>query len=681
MEFLYPGFLYALAALAVPILIHLFNFRRFKKVPFTNVRFLREIKLQTQNQNRLKHLLILLFRLLAVAFLVFAFAQPFIPEKSGSSSEGTKSVSIFVDNSFSMEGEGESGILLEAAKNRALDIAQGYASTDRFQLLTQDFEARQQRLVTRSVFNEMVQDVTVSPHSHTLGEITSRQNDLLQSEEATPNRSSFIISDFQKSRFDFSDLKADSSIALSLVYLPRNSPNNLYIDSVWFSSPVRKIGSSDKLNVRIANTGDEAVSNVPLKLSINGKRVAIGSFGLDAKSEVDTALYLVNTGAGIKRMTVSLDDAPVNYDDSYYLAYKVIDHIKITSIQEDHTAEDPYLSAVFESDSAYDYNSVSATAVDYSKLPNSDLIVVYELKTIPSGLGDALVTFVKNGGSVWLIPSATPNLDSYNAFLAEMGAGAILGQQTGDFHVRDLNSENPLYRGVFEKLPRNLDLPTATKYFKYSQSVHSAIDPSMTFGNGDSFLGSYSPGQGRFHVLAVPLRSANNNFSHHALFVATALRMAEISRATAIKAIDLGSVFTLPGMAMGSESVFHLKSTDGSLDIIPQYQMRDGRIEIHPGPEINTAGNYYVMLGEDTIAAVGLNYPRSESNLDSYSLDALEAAVANTPNKIQIFDGNSNQLSHIVEKASNGTELWKICLILVLLFLLAETLLLRFWKK
>src|SRR3954467_10394129 len=99
MVFLQPLFLWALAAVSVPVIIHLFNFRRFKKIYFTNVRFLQEIKQDTRSRSRLKHLLILIARLLALAFLVFAFAQPFIPlSKSSNVTTGTKHVSIYIDN-------------------------------------------------------------------------------------------------------------------------------------------------------------------------------------------------------------------------------------------------------------------------------------------------------------------------------------------------------------------------------------------------------------------------------------------------------------------------------------------------------------------------------------------------------------------------------------------------------
>lgn len=681
MQFLYPAFLYALAALAIPVIIHLFNFRRFKRIPFTNVRFLKEIKHQTQSQNRLKHLLILAMRLLAIAFLVFAFAQPFIADNDTAAAETGKSISVFIDNSFSMEGESESGVMLEVAKNRALDIAEAYAATDRFQLLTQDFEGKHQRLVGKNEFTDMVQNITVSPQSRSMQEILNRQNDLLKSDGSGNARENYIISDFQKSRYDLSEIETDTTSTISLVYIHRNSPANLYIDSVWFSSPVRKISETEKLNVRIANTGSEGVKDVPLKLTINGSQAAIGSFGASANSVTDTILSFVHDSPGIKRLSVTIDDFPVTYDDTYNLSYNVFKEISTLAIRPVDAGRDPYLTAVFKGDSSYIYQTVSVNDVNYAELSGYDLIILNELNEISSGLSGELHTFAENGGSVWLIPSENPNLNQYNAFLGDMNAGGALQMASGNFQVRKLNTEHPLYKGIFQKLPRNMDLPKAEKYLKFSRSLSSNADDLMTLGNGDIFLTSYNTGRGSFYALAAPLSTPGNSFSRHALFVATTLRMAEMSRATSVNAIDVGNYFTLPGMAMGTESVFHLVGIDGKVDVIPQHAMRNGRMEINPGPDVTEAGNYDVILGTDTLAAVGLNYPRSESNLASYSREELEESVKSISGKpIRIYDGDSSQLSRSVEKASKGTELWKICLILALLFLLAESLLLRFWK-
>src|SRR6185369_14626860 len=103
MMFVYPAFLWALFATAIPIIIHLFNFRRYKKVYFTNVRFLKELKHESESKSKLKQILILIARILAITALVFAFSQPFLPSKVSKNRGGVKSVSVYIDNSFSME--------------------------------------------------------------------------------------------------------------------------------------------------------------------------------------------------------------------------------------------------------------------------------------------------------------------------------------------------------------------------------------------------------------------------------------------------------------------------------------------------------------------------------------------------------------------------------------------------
>ena len=196
MHFIYPGFLFALAALAIPIIIHLFNFRRFKKVYFTNVRFLKEIKQDTQSHSRLKHLLILICRLLAVAFLVFAFAQPYLPVSNKKTEAGIKKISIYIDNSFSMDAQGKNGSLLETAKKKAREIAMAYKPSDQFQLLTTAFEARHQRVVSREEFLQLIDEVKPGSSVRTLAEVVQRQQEAISTGEEKSSKKAFIISDF-----------------------------------------------------------------------------------------------------------------------------------------------------------------------------------------------------------------------------------------------------------------------------------------------------------------------------------------------------------------------------------------------------------------------------------------------------------------------------------------------------
>ena len=227
MNLTYPAFLFALSAIAIPIIIHLFNFRKFKTVYFSNIRFLKEVKQETQAKSKLKHLLVLAARILAISFLVFAFAQPFIPVTNKVIVVGDKVVSIFVDNSFSMDAINKNGTLLDDAKKHALEIVSAYKPTDRFQLLTNDFEGKHQRLVNKEELIELLDEIKISPASHSFSEIVTRQMDVLQKKESEI-KISFVISDFQKSSVNIDQIKNDTAISFNLIPLLAVQKENVF---------------------------------------------------------------------------------------------------------------------------------------------------------------------------------------------------------------------------------------------------------------------------------------------------------------------------------------------------------------------------------------------------------------------------------------------------------------------
>ena len=111
-----PYLLYALFAIAIPILIHLFNLRKHKVIYFSSLRFLKEIKTKNKKKSRLKNILILLCRILAITFLILAFAKPFVPAKNKSEKND---VFIYLDNSLSMDIDFGNGNLFNIAKMKA----------------------------------------------------------------------------------------------------------------------------------------------------------------------------------------------------------------------------------------------------------------------------------------------------------------------------------------------------------------------------------------------------------------------------------------------------------------------------------------------------------------------------------------------------------------------------------
>jgi hypothetical protein len=107
MSFANPVMLWGFLALVIPIIIHLFNFRKTKRLVFSSTRFLKEVKVATNKRRNIKEWLILLSRLFFISFLVLAFAEPY---RDGQSADAGGEVILFLDNSLSMEGEYVNGI-------------------------------------------------------------------------------------------------------------------------------------------------------------------------------------------------------------------------------------------------------------------------------------------------------------------------------------------------------------------------------------------------------------------------------------------------------------------------------------------------------------------------------------------------------------------------------------------
>ncbi|MCS7036635.1 MAG: BatA domain-containing protein, partial [Saprospiraceae bacterium] len=234
MQFVFPGFLAAAALIAIPIIIHLFYFRRFKKVYFSHVRFLQEVKEVTNSRQRLRNLLVLLMRCLALLFLVLAFAQPFLP-RSSNVRQGQRAVSVYVDNSFSMAALSEDAPLVELAKQRAREIVKAYGAADQFQILTADFEGRDQRLISQEDALARIEEIRIGPASRAVSKVLLRQQQALRSGKAE-NHIAYIVSDFQVNQTDLQNFQ-DTSLNVNLVPLRAVQENNLSVDSAWFDSP------------------------------------------------------------------------------------------------------------------------------------------------------------------------------------------------------------------------------------------------------------------------------------------------------------------------------------------------------------------------------------------------------------------------------------------------------------
>ncbi len=682
MSFVYPEFLFALSALSIPVFVHLFNFRRFVTVYFSNVQFLREVKIETQSRSRLKHLLVLAARLLAITCLVMAFAQPFIPAKSSSTHSPEGAASIFVDNSFSMEADGTSGTMLDDAKNKAKEIAVAFPPSQKFQLLTNDFEGHQQRLVNREEFLELLNDVKISPSVKTISEVYSRQKDALKS-QGNSGGSAYIISDFQKSITDIESIKTDSNLSCFFIPVSPVKNNNLYIDSCWFATPIRQINRPEELKLRIKNISDEDYENIPVKLMLNGQQKALASFSIAAQSETEVPLSFTLSETGLQLGELSITDYPITYDDKFYFTFSVAENIPVLCINGKEVSKS--INSLFGNDSYFILDNQNEKSVNYASLPNYSLVITNDINTISSGLAQELKRFAQAGGSVLIIPSQNSDIGSYNELLISLEAGSLAGKDSSATKVSSINYQSDIFTNVFEKQKenKNLDLPVVSKHYVISKSTKMREEVLMTLSNGESFLSKYVSGKGNVYLLSVNLSDDFSNFHRHALFVPAFYNIALFSQPVRplFQTIGKEKSTEFPNTNISGESVYRIIGSNNQYEIIPEQKIIGPLTSVVFGNQLKEAGNYLLKAKVDTLFGLSFNYDRKESVLEYFNVEELESLAdkAGSAN-FSVVETTNKNLAITLSELNEGKKLWKWFVWLTLAFIVSEVLLIRLLK-
>jgi len=665
MQFVHPTFLFALAAIAIPIIIHLFNFRRFKRVYFSNVKFLKEIKEETSARSKLRHLLTLLARILAISFLVFAFAQPFIPGKETTDTGGIRSVSVFVDNSFSMSALGEQAPLLDQAKERALEIAGAYNATDRFNLLTSDFEGRHQRIVSRDEFLLMLSEVQASPVVLKLSTVRQKQKQVLADEET---RVAFIISDFQE---NITDLEEDS--AIYLVKVESAAQKNVSIDSCWLDAPVQLLSQNRELYVKITNHGQDDVEASRVTLEINKQLVAIGDFTVPANSTITDTMFFTINQPGWNNAQVSINDYPVTFDDTWYFTFDAKDKLRVLVITNDRPS--PYFAAL-GNQGFIEVVQFAVGQVNYSSFPGFQLIAIDQVNSISSGLASELKTYTEEGGQLLLFPSVTSDINTYNALLTALGAGSF-----GSLHVREkkiarFNRDNRLFKDVFDELPENVMLPTTRQSYAISNPVRSGSEDLILFADGTAFLSICPTGKGNVFQAASPPDPEVTDLPRHSLFVLMVAQAASAGGAAHALSYIIGSdpVIEVDNVLESSEQVFRVRNSE--TEFLPEQRPLGSKVLLSLHGQITQAGAYEIALPDgDYSRFVSFNYDRTESRLAALSARQLEERYGSS--SVSVLDGDRGSLQASIGRISGGRQLWKLCILLALAFLAVEVALLR----
>ncbi|MDB4061480.1 BatA domain-containing protein [Vicingaceae bacterium] len=671
MNFIAPEFLYALGFLAIPILIHLFNFRRYKTVQFSQVRFLKSIKKQTQSTSRLKNLIVLACRCLALAALVFAFAQPYLIDNKSVEVSGKKGVVVYIDNSFSMQASAKVGSLLDDSKNKAITIANAYKESDKFQLHTNQFNANEQRWLNREAFIDQLQKVDFSANFRTIDAITNRLNSAENDNDLSLDY--YLIGDLQKSSYQPNNIQ--DSANFYVVPVQSQEQQNSYIKAFTSFQPFHLPSMNESFNLRVQQNEDGERNQINGKLFLNDKLKNPFIIEMERDS-AEKEINFINPETNQVLGKVAIKDYPVIFDDTFYFSYPADRAIEVYHLFED--IDNKSMSSLFSEDSLIDFKSTTVKNINYSKLKTANLVVLENCRSLSTGLIFELTSFIKNGGTVLFLPALNMDVVAVNSLFNQFGIAGYGKEIKDTIWVNQLNSKASLFDNVFEEKPTNINYPVSYNSWIIQQNQNSISEQLLAFSNGTSFLKKYEINSGALYLCASNLSTNASNFGKHALFVPTIYNMALESARRIQTSYQMNDSKIVLNAIQASESPIKFKK--GDYEWIPKQKWKENSVDIFLGNSISEPGFYSVIQDNKVIEQLAFNYNRDESDLKKFKVEEFKEQAAQKGLTIEFLNGDAETLSASINALGKAAGIWKYFIILSLIFIALEILFLRIIK-
>ena len=642
MQFKHPEILYFLFLLVIPILVHLFQLRKFKTEYFTNVKFLKELAIQTRKSSKIKKYLLLATRLLLLAFLIIAFAQPFFKAKD--SKNATNELYIILDNSFSMQAKGQKGELLKRAVQ---DLLEHTPENANFSLITCSDNFWNTDI--KSIQKEL-QNLKYSASPFQLENLLSK----IKAHKSAFNKDIVVITDgvgLQSNQTKA--IKEDENLYFILPEAEKK--DNIAIDSVYINQTMENFY---EISVKM-NAYGEDFKDIPIALYNKNKLIAKTLVNFATKDKTINFTIPKEDFHGY----VSISDNSLEYDNTYYFSLSKLQKSNVISIGEPEKSD--FLSRIYTSNE-FNYSNFSLQTLDYNLLDKQDAIILNELKEIPQALQTTLKAFAEKGGNIVLIPSAETSITNLNTFLSNFGGIQFKSLGTTEKMVTKINFSHPLFSSVFEKKVDNFQYPNTKTSFEISNSA------PMVLGYSDqtSFLSAIQNSVGSIYVFAAPINKVNSNFQNSPIIVPTFYNMGQNAQKAGITALIIGEnkpfiVQTL----LGKDEIVNVKNT--TENFIPVQQILNSKVKLTFNDNPKEAGNFSIFNHNQSIENISFNYNRTESNLSDRNSE-----VTSNFKEINTVDSIFDTLQS--NRADN--QLWKWFIILTLLFITLEVLIQKFVK-
>ena len=637
MQFAKPELLFLLLAVLIPIIVHLFHFRKFQIEPFTNVDFLKKINIKTRKSSKLRKWLVLILRTLAVGSIIIAFSQPFKSDLVDRNLDNE--IIFYIDNSFSMQAKGANGPLL---KHTIQELITSDIPSDLITVITNNntFENFTKKQLKNSLIGIDYTNLQLSPK-----EIILKANNLFS--KKNNKKDLIIISDFQKKNKDF---KIPKNLNFNLFLVDKKPENyeNKYISNVKFES------NNNNYNISIqCKTNNDTTNSI--SLSLFNKNKLIGKSLLKKNNDFRTNFSLSKNESILGRFEIN--DDGINYDDNFYFNIGKEEFISVLTIGN---KKSDYLSKIFTKDEfLYKYSSVKN--IEFEKIQNYDLIIINEVVNISNTLINELKSFMDNGGRVLFIPSIDGDLDNINNLLRIKNL-KFNNLSSNKKRVTEINFKHPIFKEAFKREVSNFAYPEIKKHF----TTNGIFTRMLSLEDGEVFLLQ----KDNLFVFNSAINYENSNFIDSPIIVPTLYGLGKSSFKAKEQYYYIGekNKFDI-NLKLQKNEIIKFKKNNKTY--IPLQKNQNGKLEIKFDNLELEAGHYHLVNKLDTIKHLSLNFDRNESVLDYHDVNKFGKNISTSSLKDSI---------EIIKSKVNINGLWKWFVIFALILLVLETLVLKIFE-
>lgn len=663
MNFLYPNMLWCLFALAIPVIVHLFNFRRHKVVYFSNTATLKTIEQENVKTKRLKYLIVLIMRMLFIAGLVFAFAYPYDSEQKLKTDDADNLIAVYIDNSMSMQSQSEEVKLVEDARSSARALVKSVSPSQRFVLLTNSRQPDNEYPMNQDEMLMSIDAMQTEASPMTFNNLYENLQ-MIMRRNGFKSASLFVYSDFQNDMMNMRGIVADSAIQIVGLPLSSDYQQNIYIDTVWLSSPVLQTGLANEVNVRVVNDGGKEINGLPVYLEIDGVSAAFTTIDIPADGKCVTAMQFVLNESGEKSAAVSINDYPITFDDTYNFVLNVRPVIKIVELTSNYTMTSP-IATLFSDNLQFDYQAIDPHRIDQQYLMDCQMVVVDGDADLNETMWRTIVDFASDGGSVVVLPS-----DETKA-------------ENDTLSVNMIASQHEFFSDIFVNIPDNADLPKVYKHTQIRKLKFRNTLTLMSLQNGTSFFTLSKVGGGNIFSFASQLGGDWTNFADNALFVPVMYKIAMMGAQTGRLSYTIGidRELTVNDLTAFAESDVRIRNEQGNFEMIPVVDLRNNQAVVRLYDELPGAGFYTVNKGDELITTTAWNDSRAESKMQFMNGEEVSKLMKdNGLNVLTVMKAGEIRSDDVMQMMVRRSMLWRTFILISLITLLIEILILRFWK-